>query len=288
MGLLPAAVVEHHRLGQAGGAGGVDVEQRIAQEGLVGALRVLAGTTLDRGGQVGEAFRGGARVGQGVLVGEVEEVLLQVQIVTDFLDHVHQLLTDDRRLGLHQVEAVYQHFPFLGGVDQGGAHAQFGTADKRGRKLRTVLHVQGHGVAFLQADGGQVVGDAVGPGVELAIGVAAVAVNHREAVRIVRRHLLESHAQPQRPGGVGDLAHPGAFDQARQVHHHFRHFAQHFGQGNNVGLTHSVSFHRVSLLQAAVWIFWNNQSCSPSDSSGRKATISRAVSITAIGSRNFS
>ena len=207
----------------------------------MGAGRILAGAILDLGGQVGEAFRGGARVGQGVLVGEVEEVFLQVQVIAYFLDHFHQFLTDDRRLGFHQVEAVSQHFPFLGGVDQSGAHAQFGTADKRGRKLGTVLHIQRHGVAFLQADGGQVVGDTVGPGIELAIGVAAVAVNHREAVRIVRRHLLESHAQPQRRVGVGDLAHPGAFDQARQVHHHFRHFAQHFGQGNNVGLAHGIS-----------------------------------------------
>ena len=190
MGLLPAAVVEHHRLGHAGGAGGVDVEQRVAQEGLVGAGRILAGAILDLGGQVGEAFRGGARVGQGVLVGEVEEVLLQVG----------------------------EHLALLGGVDQGGTDAQLGAAQHGGQQLGTVFHVHRHGIAFLQADGGQVIGDAVGPGIELLVGELPVLVEDGDAVGVAVGGLFESHPQAQRRVGVGDLAHPGAFDQARQIH----------------------------------------------------------------------
>jgi hypothetical protein len=36
------------------------------------------------------------------------------------------------------------------------------------------------------------------------------------------------------------------------------------------------------------WIFWNSHSCRPSETSGRNDTISSAVSMVAMGSRNFS
>ena len=162
-------------------------------------------------------------------------------MIAYFLDHFHQFLTDDRRLGFHQVEAVSQHFSFLGGVDQSGAHAQFGTADKRGRKLGTVLHIQRHGVAFLQADGGQVVGDAVGPGIELLVGELPVLVEDGDAVGVAVGGLFESHPQAQRRVGVGDLAHLGAFDQTGQITENLGNLGQKLGQRNDVGAAHGIS-----------------------------------------------
>ena len=207
----------------------------------MGAGRILAGAILDLGGQVGEAFRGGARVGQGVLVGEVEEVLLQVQVVTHFLDHVHQLLADDRRLGFYQVEAVGEYLALLGGVDQGGTDAQLGAAQHGGQQLGTVFHVHHHGVAFLQADGGQVVGDAVGPGIELLVGELPVLVEDGDAVGVAVGGLFESHPQAQRRVGVGDLAHLGAFDQTGQITENLGNLGQKLGQRNDVGAAHGIS-----------------------------------------------
>src|SRR5690606_3769938 len=91
---------------------------------------------------------------------------------------------DDGGLGLHQIDAVGEDLASLGGVHQSGADAQFGTGQHRGHQFRAVLDIHHHGVAFLQPDGGEVVGDAVGPGVELPVGEFGVLVNNGDAVGV--------------------------------------------------------------------------------------------------------
>src|SRR5690606_24281658 len=122
IGFPPAAVVEDDGFRQTGGAGGVDIEQRVFQENPVDGVRVLGGAVLDQFGQVAIAGRRLARIFQGVLVSKIEEAaVFEVQFVAHFLDRLDQLGADDAGFRLHQVEAVGQDLAALGGVEQGGA-----------------------------------------------------------------------------------------------------------------------------------------------------------------------
>ena len=154
---------------------------------------------------------------------------------------MHQLLTDDGRLGFHQIERMNQYLAALGGIDQGRADPQLGAGRYGDEQFRAIFDVDGDGVAFLQADGGQIICQPVGPGIELLVGKLGVLVNHCSTVGIHASGSLDGHTQAQRLGGVSDLGHPRALDQAWQIADHLGNLGQKLGQRDDVGVAHRIS-----------------------------------------------
>ena len=241
IGFFPAAVVEDHRFGQTSGAGGVNVEQRVAQESLLAGRRVLTGAVTAFAGQVLVTRGGFTGVLQGVLIRKEEEIVFQIQITADFFHSINQFFANDGGFGFHQIETMDQYLAALGGIDQGCADAQLGAGKNSGQQLGAVFHVDGNGIAFFQADRGQVVCQAVGPGVELLVGKFCVLVDHGSAIRVHAGGALDSNAQPQWLAGVSDFRHLRALDQAGKIGDYLWNLGQKLGQRDDVGVAHRIS-----------------------------------------------
>ena len=168
------------RLGQAGGAGGVDIQGRVA---VRQAFAHRPGRP--HGGGAAHRLVQAAPVAGFVLVAQAQDP--QHQGVADQgagrLDLAPAILVRHHLEGVGDGQAVGQPLARQIRVDQGGGDADLGEADPGRQIFDAVGHHQGDGVAPVQAAPLGPVGVAVGHGVQVAIGQAAALVLDGDVVR---------------------------------------------------------------------------------------------------------
>ncbi|MDT4838011.1 hypothetical protein FQZ97_717550 [compost metagenome] len=250
IGLDPFAVAEDGGLGQARGAGGVDVEAGVLEAYLAGLRRILDGVAEGNAHQVLPAGRGVTGGGQAVTVGDPVAVSGILQLAADFLEGTPQLVAHHEVTGLDQVQAVAQHLAALGGVHQGGDGPQFGQGPQHRQHFDAVLQHHRHHAAMLHAFGLQGVGQAVAPGVELGVAEAALLIDHRRALRVQARRTLQGPAQGQCLLAVANAGVVEAQHHARQAGQVARQAGDETQRGDQFCLAHGSRV--LSLLYAGM------------------------------------
>ncbi|MCY1394682.1 hypothetical protein D9M71_96060 [compost metagenome] len=231
----PATVLEHAGLGQPRGARGVDIKAGIVEENLLAAGWVVAGVVEADSHQVDEPFRRDTRLARGVLIGdEPGSGRLDRHPISYRQIRRNQLLTDNDRHRRHQIHTVHQGIAGLRGIEQGTDRADLGHRQNRHQQFRAVLDEDRHHVALADTLADQVMGDAVGPLVDLAVTERDVVLQQRRAIRVAQCGLFETPAQTTRLGRVLDVGglhaphHPGdGLGDGRQL-------AEHHAPGNRV------------------------------------------------------
>src|SRR5690606_18830608 len=109
-----------------------------------------------------------------------------------------------RSSDLGDVYAVLQHRAFLRGVKHGTARAQLGGADQGREELGAVFQVQGNNITLANALSAEVMGEAVGPFIELPIGDFDILIEDGRAVPILFHVALDHFANGERLGGAFD------------------------------------------------------------------------------------
>lgn len=74
--------------------------------------------------------------------------MVGVDLCLDSVKGLHQLFADYNHFRLNQVDAVFEYFAFLGGVEHGAGDTEFGGAGHHGQQFGTVLQKYRDGIAF--------------------------------------------------------------------------------------------------------------------------------------------
>ncbi|MNO84700.1 hypothetical protein D3C76_760490 [compost metagenome] len=193
-------------------------------------------------GQVDVTLGRDARIASGVGVSQEERAqLIDGNLVTHRVKGWHQLFADDNRRGIDQAQTVDQDVVGLRGVEHGADTADLADRQHADQQFRAIFNKYADHIAFFQATGKQVVGETVGPLVDLFITETIVLVEQRRSLRVARNRLFEG---PPQAAGLIDLE-LGSFDspdEPRNGPGDRGDFAQHHAPGNHVAIaTHVTS-----------------------------------------------
>ena len=231
------AVMRHHRgLGQAGGAGGEDIEAGLPGQHTARLQRVGGGLQAHAGVEVAVARRRLARAGP-----EIGALVLRLRMEGRGLQRFPAFGADHHQLGPGQVQAVAQRLAALVVVEHGRDRAQLHRRGDAGQHFRPVLHQDRHRVAGADAMGAEQPGMAVGPGVELGIAPAALVEQQGGALRIAFGDLLQQQADRAGAFRLGPHQVPQTLVDAHAVGQCPQHAARQVAQAHSIALAVHVS-----------------------------------------------
>ena len=148
--LGPAAVFHDAGLGQAGGAGGVDIEARVVEEDLRGAGRVVHRALAARSQQVDIPLRHQARR----LIGdEPGSISRDGHLIAHRVIGGDQFRADNNGCRTHQVQAVHQSRLGLCGIEHRADAPQLGHRQHVQEQFGAVFDKQRHHVPLADALG---------------------------------------------------------------------------------------------------------------------------------------
>ncbi|MNS85364.1 hypothetical protein D3C72_1192270 [compost metagenome] len=170
-------MLEHPGLGQAGGAGGINVETRIVEEDLLAARRILAGGVGTGADQIDVPVGRNARMAVGVLIGDKPGARCSDRyLIANRRIRRKQFFAHNNRHRRHQIHTVDKCVTRLRGVEQRADRADLGQRQNGHQQFRAVFDKHRDHVALADALPVQIVSDAVGPLVDLRIGQPHIAV----------------------------------------------------------------------------------------------------------------
>ncbi|MNN28184.1 hypothetical protein D3C81_1417440 [compost metagenome] len=129
---------------------------------------------------------------------------------------------------------MHQGVAGLRGVDQRTDRPDLGHGQNGHQQFRTVFDEHRHHIALADALADQVMGDAIGPLVDVGVAQRHRALQQGRAIGVAQRGLLETPAQTARLGRVRDVCDLHAFHHPWDGFGNGRQLAEHHAPGNRV------------------------------------------------------
>ena len=104
-------------------------------------------------------------------------------------------LADEHRFGVDCLQRVHQRPATDLGIDEAHHHTELDQAKPAAEKRRAVLHGQRADIAGAQATGMKYVSQLVGPGVDLGVAQALIAINDERPLAVALRLFFEAIRQ---------------------------------------------------------------------------------------------
>ncbi len=228
-------------LGQAGGAGGVDQETGILHADAQAVRWVVLRLAAAQLHEIGPAARRPPRIDQAVLIGHpVAASMRVVQVLGDFLEGSEQLVADHQEARFDQIEAMRQDLAALGGVDQCADGTELAQGGEDRQQLQAVFQHHRDHVAMPDTFALERPGQAVGPGIEVAVVDLALLVHQRRAFGVMPGGALQRPGQRQRFLAVADTGVVEAAQHARHARQVLRQVGQKANGRNQIGLAHGA------------------------------------------------